>query len=76
MSKRCVVGEEAVGEGEVFVHALSLGEGESRAKAPATADFPLVLFAEADGSEKVDSVAAVVVRGVGLYLIGACDPSE
>ena len=71
-----VVGEEAVGEGEVFVHALCLCEGESAAEAPAAANFPLVLLAEADGGEEVDGVAAVVVGGVGLYLVGACDPAE
>ena len=71
-----VVGEEAVGEGEVFVHALCLCEGESAAEAPAAANFPLVLLAEADGGEEVDGVAAVVVGGVGLYLVGERDPAE
>ena len=71
-----VVGGDALAEGDVFKHALSLCVGESAAEAPATADFPLVFFAKADGGEEVDGVAAIVVRGVGLDIIGAVYPSK
>ena len=72
----CVVGEESIREGDILVHSLGLCEGESATETPTSADFPLVLFSQTDSGEEIDSVASVVVGGIGLYLVGAVYPSE
>ena len=72
----CVVGGESVAESDVLVHALRLGEWVAATIAPASTDFPLILFAQTDGGEEVDGVSAVVVGCIGLDFVGADYPAE
>ena len=71
-----VVVDDAVVEHELLIEALRLREGEPRAESPAAADLPVVVAAEGVGGQQIDGVTAVVVRVVGLQLVGALHVAE